>query len=164
MAIKSFLNLVCSLSMLLASMAWAHHSPVGFDPNKRFIFAGKVREFAWINPHAYIYVDVMKGDGSTELWGFEVGSPNTLDREGWQRDDFKPGTQLTIYGSAARNSKRNALLSRVILPDGREFKGGNPGDVLADPKFKAASSDAPLPPGTAPPVPSQSGPSYVKYQ
>lgn len=109
-----------ALGVLPAAMA--HHAPSGFNQNKRLVFKGEVRKFAWVNPHAYLYVDVIKADGSKELWGFETGGPSQLNRAGWKIADFQPGAKVTIFANSSRSDKKNALMRKVILADGRELK------------------------------------------
>lgn len=109
-----------ALGVLPAAMA--HHAPSGFDQNKRLIFKGEVRKFAWVNPHAYLYVDVIKADGSKELWGFETGGPSHLNRSGWKIADFPAGAKVTVYANSSRKNSKNALMRKVILADGRELK------------------------------------------
>lgn len=99
----------------------AHHSPSSIDMNTRYIFKGTVRKLVWQNPHAWVYVDVQKADGSSELWGFETGGPSSLSRAGWSSRTLKAGDKLSIYGCPERNGKRNGFLVKIVLADGREL-------------------------------------------
>jgi hypothetical protein len=110
------------LALGMVPAAMAHHAASGYDQNKRLVFKGEVRKFAWINPHAYLYVDVTKPDGTTELWGFETGGPSHLNRDGWKIADFPEGAKVTVYANSARKDKKNALMRKVVVADGREFK------------------------------------------
>ena len=58
-----------SLLSLCASTAWAHHGGGTFDATKCFAFKGTIRQLAWANPHAWLYVQVQKPDATSELWG-----------------------------------------------------------------------------------------------
>ena len=110
------------LAMAVLPAAMAHHAPSGFNQNSRLIFKGEVRKFAWVNPHAYLYVDVIKPNGSKELWGFETGGPSSLNRNGWKIADFPPGAKVTVYANTERGDKKNALMRKVVLADGRELR------------------------------------------
>ena len=113
------------LGGLCTSTAWAHHGGGTFDANKCFVFKGKVRQVAWANPHAWIYVTVEKPGGSSELWGFEFGTVSGLARAGFRPSDFAQGTPLTVTASANRDVKVfTASANRLILPDGRDVSGG----------------------------------------
>lgn len=157
MSIKAFLRYGCFLTVVgMISASWAHHAAVGFDRTKRFIFTGTVEEFAWVNPHAYLYINVTKKDGSTELWGFETGGATRLNRAGWQKSDFPHGTKITVYASAARNGNRNALCAKVVFPDGRELAAVDTG---------LAGLTPPGAPGGAEPGAGRSAAAdYIKYE
>lgn len=140
---------------------WAHHAATGFDINKRMIFKGEVRKFAWVNPHAFLYMDVQKANGTKELWGFETGGPSFLNREGWKITDFPAGSKVTVYAYGARsNGQRNALMSKVVLADGREFKNFDIGSL--PPPVAGAPGQAGAAPAAPPPVKKQ--PEYVEYK
>lgn len=52
----------------------------------------------WINPHAWLHIDVENEDGTTTAWMIEGATPNTLFRRGFTRDAVKIGTEITIEG------------------------------------------------------------------
>src|SRR5436190_8497644 len=55
----------------------AHHAFGGeFDANKPVLLKGKVTRVEWVNPHAWIHVEVVKPDGTKEEWMVE-GEPRT---------------------------------------------------------------------------------------
>ncbi len=56
--------------------AMAHHAfAAEFDADSPVKLTGKVTRMEWINPHAWIHMEVAKEDGSTEIWMVESGSP-----------------------------------------------------------------------------------------
>ena len=56
-----------------------HHAFGGeFDPNKPVLLKGPVTKVEWVNPHAWIHLEVTKPDGTKEEWMVEGGTPNTL--------------------------------------------------------------------------------------
>jgi hypothetical protein len=104
--------------------AWAHHGGGTFDANKCFVFKGTVRQVAWANPHAWIYVQVEKPAGASELWGFEFGTVGGLSRAGFRPSDFAQGTKVTVTAYANRDiEKHTGSANRLILPDGRDVTG-----------------------------------------
>jgi len=85
-----------SLLSLLASPAFAHHSAAMFDHTKIIPLEGTVKSWQWINPHSWLEVVIPDGKGATTDASFEIGSPNTLYRNGWRHDSFKPGDHVKI--------------------------------------------------------------------
>jgi hypothetical protein len=119
-----------------ASTIWAHHAGANFGRDQQYIFKGTVKKFLWANPHAWVYLDVVKANGSTEFWGFELqGGPNMLRRAGWKPNDLKVGDKVTLQAAIDRTGKRIAAMETVTVPDGRTLSawpdgpraGGPPG-------------------------------------
>lgn len=98
----------------------AHHSfAAEFDIERPIQLTGTVTKVEWINPHAWIYVDVKKPNGTIENWAIEMGSPNTLLRRGLKKTDLPAGTALKVSGFQARDATPKANGVNVTLADGR---------------------------------------------
>jgi hypothetical protein len=109
--------------------AAAHHSfAAEFDVNQPVTLRGTITMMEWINPHAWLHVDVKNEDGTTTPWMIEGATPNTLFRRGFTRDAVEIGTEITIEGYRSRNGANRANGRDLILPDGsRLFMGSPPG-------------------------------------
>jgi hypothetical protein len=149
------------LLSLCTSPAWAHHGGGTFDANKCFVFKGAVRQVAWSNPHAWIYVQVEKPSGGSELWGFEFGTVSGLSRAGFRPSDFTAGTSVTVTAYANREIQRHTgSAKRLILPDGRDVSGsGISGTAPAGEGPGAGAPPAGAPPAGGPP-PGAGAPPY----
>jgi len=147
----------CLLALgLSTSPAWAHHGGGTFDANKCFVFKGAVRQVAWANPHAWLYVQVDKPQGGSELWGFEFGTVSGLSRAGFRPSDFATGTSVNVTAYANRDmSKHTGSANRLILPDGRDVSGA--GIAGTAPSNAPAGAGGP-PPGAGGPPPGAGGP------
>ena len=100
----------------------AHHSFAGeFDVEKPIKLQGTITKVEWINPHAWIHIDVKKPDGTVESWAIEGGTPNTLYRRGITRDSVKAGMVINVDGYLARDGSRKANGRDLTLPDGRKL-------------------------------------------
>ena len=107
----------------------AHHSfAAEFDVGQPVTLRGTITRMEWINPHAWLHIDVENEDGTTTAWMIEGATPNTLFRRGFTRDAVKIGTEITIEGYRSRNGANRANGRDLILPDGsRLFMGSPPG-------------------------------------
>ena len=115
-----------------AASASAHHSfAAQFDADKPVTLTGSVTRVEWLNPHIYFYVNVTAEEtGETTEYAFEMGSPNTLIRQGWSRDSLKPGDVVTVDGSLARNGEPLVNAQSVVLTaTGRRMFAGSSRDT-----------------------------------
>lgn len=69
----------------------AHHSNAMFDKSVAREVTVTVKEFQWTNPHVWIQVYIENDAGEREEWSIEGGGTNTLFRNGWRPNSFKPG-------------------------------------------------------------------------
>jgi len=119
------------LSLLAATpvVIIAHHAFGGeFDPNRPVLLKGTVTKLEWVNPHAWIHLEVTKPDGTKEEWMVEGGTPNTLLRRGVTRDSLKYGTLIIVDGYQARDHTLLRANGRnITYPDGRKLFLGSSG-------------------------------------
>jgi hypothetical protein len=116
---------VCAASPLLA-----HHSfGAEFDSKKPVELKGTLIELEWVNPHAWIHMDVTDEKGKVTRWDCELGSPNLLMRNGWRKDVLKKGDKIVVIGAAAKDASNLASARTVTLEDGkRVFNAGSSGE------------------------------------
>ena len=128
MSLKSIVA-VAGLIVAAAAPVVAHHAfGAEFDPNKPVLLKGKVKKVEWVNPHTWIHLEVVKPDGSKEVWMIEGGSPNSLLRRGVTRESIAIGTDLVVDGYQARdNTLMRANGRNITYPDGRKLFLGSSG-------------------------------------
>ena len=142
---KLFLVGVAGIGLTLATAPLrAHHAfSAEFDADKPLKLEGKVSKTEWVNPHAWIHIDVEKVDGKTASgeWMIEGGTPNTLMRRGVSRDTLKIGTPVVVTGYQAKDGTLRANGRNITFPDGRTLFMGSSG--TGAPKDGADSTEPP---------------------
>src|SRR4051794_2748967 len=87
----------------------AHHAfGAEFDANRPVLLKGKVTKVEWVNPHAWIHINVTGEDGTVAEWMVEGGTPNTLLRRGITRDSLQPGTDIVVDGYQSKDRSNRA--------------------------------------------------------
>jgi hypothetical protein len=130
---RTFRSLVvagAALLLLLAVDAPAlsqHAFSAEFVANKPIKFKGTVTKMLWVNPHAWIYVDVKKPDGTVEEWMIETGTPNTLLRRGLTKESLATGTEIIVDGYQSKDGSRRANGRDLTLPNGQTLFLGSSG-------------------------------------
>src|SRR5436309_15045076 len=130
MQTKSFVVAACvGLALTLSgARVWAHHAfAAEFDATKPVKFQATVTKMLWVNPHAWIYVDVKKPDGTVEEWMIEAGTPNTLLRRGFTKDSLQAGTAVTVDGYQSTDGSHRANGRDLTLKNGQTLFLGSSG-------------------------------------
>ena len=117
---------VTGLLLIAPLAALAHHSfAAEFDGTKTVTLNGPVTKVEWTNPHIWIYMEHKDASGATAKWQCEMGSPNTLTRQGWSRDSLKTGDVIKIAGSRAKDGSNTCNARTVNLANGKQMFAGS---------------------------------------
>ena len=102
--------------------AIAHHAfAAEFDGNKPVKLKGVVTRMEWINPHAWIHMDVKNADGTMTNWMVECGSPNTLLRRGVTKNSVTSGMEINVDGYQSKDGSNKANGRDVTFLDGKKL-------------------------------------------
>ena len=117
-------------AVLLAAAAplLAHHAfSAEFDAKAPVTLRGPITKVEWINPHAWIHMEVKSASGKPEVWMVEGGTPNTLQRRGITRESIQIGTVIVVSGYQAKDGRLRANGRDITFPDGRTLFMGSSG-------------------------------------
>ena len=121
--------LAAALALAAAMPLAAHHAFGGeFDSTRPVVLKGPVTKMEWVNPHAWIHLEITTPDGTKEEWMVEGGSPNSLLRRGLTRESLAVGTVIVVDGYQSRDHNLKRANGRnITYPDGRKLFLGSSG-------------------------------------
>ena len=96
-----------AVAAVLASgfTAYAHHSIAAtYDGTKEIKLTGKIVEFDFRNPHAFVHIEAPDAKGVMQRWAVEWGGAASLGGQGVTRTTLKAGDEVVITGNPARGA------------------------------------------------------------
>jgi hypothetical protein len=121
--------LIAGVALFAAAVpVFAHHAfAAEYDASKRLTLKGKVTKWELVNPHSWIHLDVTGPDGKVTEWMVEGGSPNSLLRNGFNKNSLPAGTEIVVEGYQAKDGANRAVGANLTYAaDGKRlFLGGS---------------------------------------
>jgi hypothetical protein len=120
------LCLTCACLMLTVSAMQGHHSfaAVYFE-QQQITIEGEIAEFDFRAPHAWVHVKVSRGEGEPEVYAAEWANPNRLTRDNISASTLKPGDNVRVSGSPARDPSVRRLHLKAIERPADGWRWGN---------------------------------------
>jgi hypothetical protein len=108
-----------ALVLLTASVPLlAHHGAAQFDVGKKVTVKGTVVEWFWANPHCFLRFDTAGDNGQVVRWAVETQSGPNIVPQGFTKQTFKVGDEVTVTLEPVKNGRPLGRLLRVVLADG----------------------------------------------
>ncbi len=109
--------LIFTLVMTLgATLAQGHHSiAAAYDRDRPVKLDGVLVQFAMVQPHPYVVVEVKDGR-DTARWRGELDNRWELVAIGMNEETLKPGDRVVLNGSSGRNQPRTLYVWRLDRP------------------------------------------------
>ena len=119
-----------ALGLLIVSVPLlAHHGAAQFDVGKKVTVKGTVIEWFWANPHCFLRFDVAGDNGQVAHWAAETQSGPNIIPQGFSKQSFKVGDEVTVTLEPVKNGRPMGRLLRVVLPDGTTLPLGAGADA-----------------------------------
>ena len=122
MANRKFVQAVglpgAGFAILLCGSAAAHHGAGTFDRNSSVEYTGTITGVDFVNPHAWVYFEVVNADGEPERHRCEMRAATVLKRSGWSESMFVPGESVRIEGRGDRFDPYSCYLTTITFADG----------------------------------------------
>ncbi len=101
---------------------FAHHSIASeYNATKATTITGVISKVDWVNPHAWIYMDVKDANGAVANWKVEMASVAGLTKAGLDKSmiDFTKTYSMEIW--PANDGSKHASGRTLTFADGRTF-------------------------------------------
>jgi tetratricopeptide (TPR) repeat protein len=92
-----------------------------FDINRPLILTGTVKAWEFVNPNAYIHLDVQHGNTTSLIYHVTGDSPAALTRLGVKKDMIRIGDVVTVSGFPALDGSPTIGIATVTVPGGAQI-------------------------------------------
>jgi hypothetical protein len=100
---------------VLVQHAGAHHGIGRYDPRGHVELEGTLTKLDFVNPHSYVYFDVVDDDGRVVTMRCEMRAATVLRRSGWSPEMFKPGASIKVTGRPHRDDPAACTVDTLTL-------------------------------------------------
>lgn len=128
MSKRLVIALTLTLGLLVSVPLFAHHGNASYATDKRVTLKGTVTRWLYASPHLLLMLDVKDENGEVTHWVLESQSPTVMYPSGYRKDTFKPGDEVTVTASQAKNGKPVGRIVEVTTANGTKL-GGLPAGV-----------------------------------
>src|SRR5688572_11505130 len=103
------------IAPVLVERAYAHHGAGLYDMSKKVALEGKVTRVEFVNPHTYVFFDVVGSDGKVLTMRCETRGATVLRRSGWSPEMFVKGTTIKVNGRPHREDPSACTVDTMTL-------------------------------------------------
>jgi Family of unknown function (DUF6152) len=115
------IGLAMALGLLVSIPLFAHHGNASFATDKTLVLKGTVTRWIYASPHLLLMLDVKGDNGEIAHWVVESQSPTVMYPSGYRKDSFKPGDEVSVTVSAAKNGKPIGRIIEAVTADGTKL-------------------------------------------
>jgi hypothetical protein len=130
---RKVMLLLVATAIVAASAAYAHHSyGATYDVKKEVKLEGKLLQFVYRNPHAYVHMQAKDANGVEQRWAVEWAGTAQLSNAGVNKESLKVGDEIVVTARPSRvPGEFRVLMVNLRRPlDG--FSWGSRGGEVVD--------------------------------
>jgi hypothetical protein len=95
--------LVIAAALLACTVAYAHHSyGATYDVSKEVKLQGKLVQFVYRNPHAFVHMEAPDANGVKQRWAVEWSGTTQLGAAGVTASSLRVGDDIIVLGRPSR--------------------------------------------------------------
>ncbi|MGD8339670.1 MAG: DUF6152 family protein [Gammaproteobacteria bacterium] len=113
--------LLAAVSLGVTTVSQAHHGFGQFDRSLPLEIEGVITGIDFVNPHAYLNLDVATADGETMAMRCEMRAATLMRRSGWSEEMFVIGAEARIEGFGHRTDPTACYLEDITIGDAPGF-------------------------------------------
>ncbi len=124
---KTVSSVLVAIALCASSVAaFAHHGTAGtYDQKSVFRVSGVVKTFLWRNPHCILVLTGKDAEGKQADFSFEIGGPAGLARQGFSKNSFKVGDEVSFDMHPSFNNPHvGQPANRKFVINGQEMARG----------------------------------------
>jgi hypothetical protein len=100
---RRVLLLSVAAALLAGTAAYAHHSyGATYDVSKEIRLQGKLVQFVFRNPHAFVHMEAADQNGVTQRWAVEWSGTTQLGASGVTRESLRVGDEIIVVARPSR--------------------------------------------------------------
>ena len=131
---KSRATLLAFIFLAVATAMVSAQKPyvATYDATRSIRLQGPITRIEWVNPRAFLFIDVKDATGTVTNWAIEFGNPLELESRGWKKSSVAIGDVVRVDGIPARGASAHASAKSIVITrTGREVFASAPKRVVA---------------------------------
>ena len=110
--------MIIAATLLAGTVSYAHHSyGATYDVSKSIKLEGRLVQFIFRNPHAYVSIEVPDENGKMQRWAVEWSGTTQLGAQGVNSATLKVGDEIVIVARPSRvPNEYRALMVNLKRP------------------------------------------------
>ena len=114
-------HLAAAVVLAAPAASLAHHGFGRFDRSQEVEFSGTIAGIDFVNPHSYLYLDVVEPTGAPRTMRCEMRAATLLRRSGWSEEMFVIGARANVYGFGHRDDPNACYLEDIRIGEALEI-------------------------------------------